>query len=277
VIHDPRITLARPDLASLSLEGQVRAVRYEKATVMRLVSPAAPLRAGPGPEAEQVDQLLFGELFAVLDVKDGFAWGQAARDGYVGWAEAASLSDRILTPTHRVAALSTFAFTRASIKSPSRGPYSLNALVAVTDMEGALACVQDAGWMPMAHLAPIGEAFAEPADVAEHLLGAPYLWGGRDSLGLDCSGLTQQALYAAGRACPRDSDQQAGLGAPAPPDALWRGDLVFWRGHVGMMLDAKRLIHANAHHMAVAIEPLAEAVRRIADRGGGQPTAYRRP
>jgi cell wall-associated NlpC family hydrolase len=277
VIHDPRITLARPDLASLSLEGQVRAVRYAPTTVMRLIAPATPVRGGPGLEAEQVDQLLFGELFAVLDVQDGFVWGQAARDGYVGWVAAAGLSDRLPTPTHWVAAPSTFAFARASIKSPSRGPFSLNALVTVTEIEGALARVEDAGWMPIAHLAPIGEAFAEPADVAERLLGAPYLWGGRDSLGLDCSGLTQQAFYAAGLACPRDSDQQAGLGVPAPPEALSRGDLVFWRGHVGMMLDAKRLIHANAHHMAVAIEPLAEAVRRIADRGGGQPTAYRRP
>ncbi len=107
-------------------------------------------------------------------------------------------------------------------------------------------------------------------------LGAPYLWGGRDSLGLDCSGLVQQALYAVGAACPRDTDQQALLGESVPRSELARGDLVFWRGHVGMMLDETRLIHANAHHMAVAIEPLSAAVARIAGKGGGEPTAMRR-
>jgi cell wall-associated NlpC family hydrolase len=277
VIHDPRLTLARPDLARLDLEGRVRADRYAPVAVMRAIVPAASLRKAPSAQAEQVDQLLFGEVFEVLDVRGGFAWGQATRDGYVGWVEAASLSDRPLIPTHRVTALRTFAFETASIKAPARGPFSLNALVAVTDIEGALARVDGAGWAPLSHLAPIGEAFeADPAAAAERFLGAPYLWGGRDSLGLDCSGLTQQALYAAGRACPRDSDLQAALGAPAPPEALARGDLVFWRGHAGMMLDASRLIHANAHHMAVAIEPLAETIDRIAARGGGPPTAFRR-
>jgi cell wall-associated NlpC family hydrolase len=277
VIHDRRLTLARPDLASLALEGRLRAARYAPTAGMRLIIPAAPIRAAPALEAEQVDQLLFGEVFDVLDLRDGFAWGQAARDGYVGWVEAAGLSARPVTPTHRVTALRTYAFETASIKAPARGPFCLNALAAVTDIDGALARIEGAGWAPLSHLAPIGEAFeADPATTAERFLGTPYLWGGRDSLGLDCSGLTQQALYAAGRACPRDTDLQARLGVPAPPGDLARGDLVFWRGHVGMMLDAERLIHANAHHMAVAVEPLAEAIDRIAHRGGGPPAAWRR-
>ena len=129
---------------------------------------------------------------------------------------------------------------------------------------------------PRGHLAPIGAGFVEPTATAERFLGTPYLWGGRDSVGIDCSGLVQQALYAGGLACPRDSDLQARLGDPAKPETLARGDLVFWRGHVGMMLDEARLIHANAWHMAVAIEPLAEALERIARRGGGDPTAFRR-
>ncbi len=276
MIGDPRLTLAAPDLASLALEGRARAERFEATTPMRLIVPATAVRSAPGPDAEQVDQLLFGEVFEALKVQDGFAWGQAARDGYVGWVAAAGLAGGRLAPTHRIIAPRTFAFTRPSIKAPARGPFSLNALVTVTEIEAALARAEGAGWMPLAHLAPIGAAFADPADVAERFLGTPYLWGGRDSLGLDCSGLTQQAFYAAGRACPRDSDLQAGLGTPVAREDLARGDLVFWRGHVGMMLDAIRLIHANAHHMAVAIEPLAEAEGRIAARGGGDPTGYRR-
>ena len=273
---DPRLTLARQDLASAALEGLVRAERFEAATAMRLVIPAAAVRAAPSVDAEQVDQLLFGERFDVLEVTDGFAWGQAARDGYVGFVEAAALSARDLPATHRICALRTFSYLEPSIKAPSRGPFSLGALVTAAETAGALTRIEGGGWIPAAHLAPIGGDFADPVETALKFLGTPYLWGGRDSLGIDCSGLVQQALYAAGRTCPRDTDLQARLGEAVAREALTRGDLVFWRGHVGMMLDAERLLHANAYHMAVAIEPLAVAVARIAAAGNGEPTGYRR-
>jgi cell wall-associated NlpC family hydrolase len=243
---------------------------------MRLVIPSAAIRAAPSVEAEQVDQLLFGEVFDVLEFEEGFAWGQAARDGYVGWVEAAGLSGRPLEPTHWVTALRTFGYTAPSIKAPPRGPFSLNALVTVTESNGPFCLAEGGGWIPARHLAPIGAAFADPVEVAERFIGTPYLWGGRDSVGIDCSGLVQQARYAAGLACPRDTDLQETLGEAASREALNRGDLVFWRGHVGLMLDGARLLHANAFHMAVAIEPLDEAIERIAGAGGGAPTAFRR-
>ena len=273
---EARTTLARSDLARLELEGVVRADSFEPVKAMRLIIPGAPVRAEPSLDGEQVDQLLFGEHFEALEVADGFVWGQAARDGYVGWVEAAGLSARLLEPTHRVSALRTYAFANPSIKSPPRGPISLNALVTVTEETETMAQVEGAGWIARRHLTEIGRCFASPADVAEGFLGAPYLWGGRDSLGIDCSGLVQQAFYAAGRGCPRDSDLQARLGVAVEPDRLARGDLVFWRGHVGMMLDGERLLHANAYHMMVAIEPLAEARTRIATAGSGEPITVRR-
>jgi cell wall-associated NlpC family hydrolase len=264
-------------LASTELEGIVRAARFAEPKRMRVASPSIALRAAPHAGAEQVDQVLFGETFDVLDADGAFAWGQAVRDGYVGWVDASGLAPaEEETPTHWVTALRTFAFALPSIKSPSFGPLSLNALVRVTGEQGEMAHAEGAGWIPRGHLAPIAAGFAEPAATAERFLGAPYLWGGRDSIGIDCSGLIQQALYAAGLACPRDSDLQAALGAPVERGDLARGDLVFWRGHVGMMLDESRLIHANAWHMAVEIEPLAGAVERISRRGGGEPTAFRR-
>ena len=132
-------------------------------------------------------------------------------------------------------------------------------------------------WVVREHLTSLGTWARDPAAVAERFLGVPYLWGGRDSLGLDCSGLVQQAFYAVGRACPRDTDQQlAAFAQPAERAALQRGDLVFWKGHVGMMLDAQRLIHANAHHMAVAIEPVETALERIS-RAGVEFRGFRRP
>ena len=274
----PRLILARPDLAAAGLEGLVAAERYAPTCPMRVAAAVAPVWRAPDAASERLDELIYGEAFEALETAGGFVWGQAARDGYVGYAQAEALAPAGAAPTHRVAALRTYAFAEPSIRSAARGPFSLNALVAVESEEGAFSRVADGAWFWSGHLAPIGCFERDPAAVAERFLGAPYLWGGRTSVGLDCSGLIQQALYACGRACPRDTDQQmAAFPCAIEPGGLERGDLVFWKGHVGMMLDWERMIHANAHHMAVVIEPLAEATLRIAAAGVGEPLGFRRP
>jgi cell wall-associated NlpC family hydrolase len=230
-------------------------------------------------DAEQVDELLFGEGFAVLETDGEFVFGQAMRDGYVGWVEAALLGDPGPSPTHRISALAALAFDEPSIKAPVVHRLSLNALAAVEAREGRFLKLHGSGWVVEQHLAPIGVFTDDPAAVALLFLGTPYLWGGRSSDGLDCSGLVQQALYACGFACPRDSDQQQALGAMLDArdlSVLERNDLVFWAGHVGIMLDGARLLHANADAMRVSIEPIREAVARIAAAGSGAPSALRR-
>ncbi|MGR4862698.1 C40 family peptidase [Caulobacter sp. LARHSG274] len=276
-MSDPRLTLARPDLADLDLQGLVPAERYEAPTLRQVAVPSAALRKTPDPFAEQWDQLLFGECFRVLDLQDGFAWGQAARDGYVGFVAEQDLAAPGAPATHQVAALRTYAFAEPNIKSRPLGLYSLNALVAVEARDGRFAKGERTGWFVADHLSPVGVVQSDYVAVAARFLGAPYQWGGRESLGLDCSGLVQQALAACGRAVPRDTDLQRAFFAPITADQRRRGDLVFWRGHVAILLDAETILHANAHHMAVAIEPLAEAIARIEAAGGGPPTGWRRP
>ncbi len=273
--HDPRITPWRDGIAARSLEGVMEAEVYLDPKAMSCVAPASALRAAPDANSEQMDQLLFGERFEVLEEEGAWRFGQAARDGYVGFVEASALSPAGPLPTHRVAAIRTYAFAEPSIKTRALGPYSINALVAVDAVEGRLARVVGAGWITASHLAPIGTYEEDWAAVAERFLGAPYLWGGRESLGLDCSGLVQQALFACGRACPRDADQQEALGVALEAADFSRGDLVFWKGHVAIGLGDGLIVHANGHHMATAIEPLAEAITRIG-AGGSQPTSYRR-
>ena len=275
---DPRLILARSDLADCRLEGLVRAARFAPVQAMRCIVPCAAIRTAADDGSELQDQLLFGEAFDVLDFKDGWSWGQAVRDGYVGYVRTGDLALRLETPTHRVRMLRTFGYVRPDLKAPAGGGYSLNTLVRAGRSENGFIEAGEAGWIYEAHLAPIGEFETDPVAVAGRFLGAPYLWGGRDSLGLDCSGLIQQAFYACGLACPRDTDQQmATFSEPAPLSELGRGDLVFWRGHVGIMVDAERLLHANAFHMAVALEPLATAVPRIKAAGAGELMALRRP
>jgi hypothetical protein len=268
---DPRITLARRDLAAAALEGLVAAERYEATTPARMALRSSGIHRSGDPSSERMDELIYGETFDILGQRGAYVFGQARRDGYVGWVDQGDLVAPGEPRTHWVRALRSFAFTGPSIKTRPVGPFSLNALVRVIAAEGPFSRDQDGFWFWTGHLAPIGQVERDPAAVAEQFLGAPYLWGGRTSVGLDCSGLVQQALYACGRACPRDTDQQAALGRAIAPAALTRGDLVCWKGHIGMMLDAARLLHANAHHMCVAIEPLAEAIARI-----GPPTTLRR-
>jgi cell wall-associated NlpC family hydrolase len=276
-MNDPRVTLARPDLAAEALQGLVSATRYQPSRRLCVKMPVTPIWRAPDPASERIDELMFGEPFDALEDVGDFLWGQARRDGYVGFVRAADLAAPGAPPTHRVSALSTFAFAEPSIKSRAIGPFGLNTLVAIMAEQGDFARAADGGWFWRGHLAPIGLGFeTDLAAVAERFLGVPYVWGGRTSLGIDCSGLVQQALYACGQACPRDTDQQGRLGQSVGREALQRGDLVVWRGHIGLMLDETRLLHANAHHMSVAIEPLAEAIARIAAGPTGKPTTFRR-
>jgi cell wall-associated NlpC family hydrolase len=273
---DARVTPIRDGVASRALEGIVRAEVYLDPTVMGCAVPAAGIHRGPDAASEQMDQILFGETFEVVEEEGAWLWGQARRDGYVGFVSAAALKPLPPEPTHRIGAIRTYAFAGPGIKTQASGPYSINALAAVEATEGRLAKVAGAGWMAVEHLTPIGTFETDWAGVAERFLGAPYLWGGRESLGLDCSGLVQQALFACGRACPRDTDQQAELGREIDRGALGRGDLVFWSGHVAIGLDGANVVHANGFHMAVAIEPLETAIARIDAAGVGMPTGYRR-
>ena len=268
---DPRLNAARPDLADASLKGRVTAARFEAGVLMQVKVFAAPLRRAPDPSAMQLSEALFGETLRVFEVKNGFAWAQLTRDGYVGHLPVAALSGQVVATTHRVAVPSTLIYPQASLKTSPHRFLPLNAEVAVTGHDGAYAALATGGFVFAPHLRPRAEAAPDFVAVAEQFLGAPYLWGGKTVHGLDCSGLVQVALEASGRAAPRDSDlQESRLGGPVPQNdlsALARGDLVFWDGHVGIMLDRETLLHANGHHMQVVKEPLAEAVARIAAAG----------
>jgi cell wall-associated NlpC family hydrolase len=274
---DPRVTPARPDLAAAHLRGKVEAARFVEGAAHRIVAASAPLRRAPDAEAPLETEALHGEAVIVYQDVGDWRWAQLTRDGYIGYLPAAALG-AARAPTHRVAALRTHAYPAASIKRPPRFALSLGALIEVTRFADDFAVTGEGLWLHAAHLAPLGALEPDFVAVAERFLETPYLWGGRTSEGIDCSGLVQTALAATGVAAPRDSDMmEATLGAPLPSGAgLRRGDLVFWRGHVGVMRDANALLHANGSAMKVTSEPLAAARSRIEEKGGGPVTAIRR-
>ena len=266
--YDPRITPARPDLAASHLRGKVQAERFVDGTVKEIIVGIAPLRRAPSHGATMLTEALRGERVTIYETDDeGWAWGQLARDGYVGWLPASALLAPGDEPTHKVTALRTLVFPEPSIKAPPVEALPLGAQLAITRMQGEFA-VSPGGFLPAKHVAPLASAEKDFVAVAERFLGTPYLWGGKSSLGIDCSGLVQVALTDCGVMCPRDSDmQEAAFGRRVELAQLQRGDLVFWKGHVAIARDAATLIHANAFHMAVATEPVAEALARIKTTG----------
>jgi hypothetical protein len=277
---DPRLHAFRADLAAAELHGRVAAPRFVEGALHHVAAPLAPVRRRPASDAPLDTEALMGEELRVFDIEEGWAWGQLSRDGYVGYLPMDALDRGPARATHRVRALRSFLFPGPSIKLPPIAAISHGALIAGGAEKDGFMPLRG-GFLHAGHLAPLEDLAADFVAEAERFIGTPYLWGGKSSLGLDCSALVSLALAATGIDAPRDSDmQEASLGSPiaVAPDrsGLRRGDLVFWKGHVGVMRDQGRLLHANGAFMEVTSEPLAVAEARILDRGGGPVTSCRR-
>jgi len=279
---DPRVTPARRDLAAKHLAGVVESQRFVEGKAYEIGAAQAPVRGAPSHEAALLTEALKGERITIYDIgKEGWAWGQLSGDGYVGFVPASALCACGPPATHKVSALRTFVFPGRSIKLPPTETLSFGCQLVITRVDELFAATASGGHVPMSHLAPIATAETDFVAVAERFLGTPYLWGGKTSLGIDCSGLLQLALAACGISCPRDTDmQEQALGSARPQtlEQLRRGDLVFWKGHVAIVRDEATLLHANAsRHMAVAFEGTADAIARIRPIAGEVTSVRRLP
>ncbi|MBK5933479.1 NlpC/P60 family protein [Rhodovulum imhoffii] len=272
---DPRITPANAHVAARSLEGRLQAPRFVDPKARRIGPPVADLLRTPAGLRDR--QLLHGESFEVLEIRDGYAFGQAGRDGYVGYVTAEALTD-LPEPTHIVAARATHAYPAPDMKRPELCGLSFGTRLRVVSASGNFFETAEGWFVPKPHLRPANAPFKDPVTIAQLFFGTPYLWGGNSAWGIDCSGLVQAAYLACGLPCPGDSDQQEEtLGTALPPDSpVQRGDILFWKGHVALAVDDRVMIHANAHHMAVAYEPVADAIARIVAQGDGPLTHHKR-
>lgn len=277
---DPRRHVYRADLAAEHLRGTVKAERYVTGERRQVAASVLPLRRAPRFDATLDTEALHGETLTVYEEREGWAWVQLDHDGYVGYMPSEGLVAPVAASTHRVSVLRTYVFPEPDSKVPPLAMLSLNARVAVAEASGRFMPLASGGFVYASHVVPLGAHADDFVTVAETFLGTPYLWGGRTSVGLDCSGLVQLAAATAGHEVPRDADMQeieAGEEiAWREGEALARGDLVFWEGHVGIMTSAQNFIHANAHHMVVEREPLREAADRIEAAIGLEISAVRR-
>lgn len=279
---DPRLNPFRNDLAADHLRGQVTSQRFVAGQRRCVFDGTADIRRSPIPDAPLETEALYGEIFTVFeDTDEGWSWGQLSRDGYVGYMPSNALVQNIDEPTHRVNVLRTFLYGGPSIKLPPLFSLSMGSRVALKSIQEKFAVTQAGHYVIADHLVSIDRFEIDFVAVAERFLGIPYYWGGKTSLGLDCSGLVQVSLDAAGINVPRDTDlQEKSIGYEIPVELdfseLKRGDLIFWKGHVGIMRDADTLLHASGHQMLVVSEPLMTTCNRILASGGGSITSIRR-
>jgi hypothetical protein len=281
-LPDPRLHAYRPDLAAVSLKGEIEAAAYVEGHPGQIAVPSTALRPVPDIEAAIDTELLYGEPVTVYEEKDGWAWVRSGIDGYVGYLAADTFSYEVLQSNYQVNALRTFVYERPDLKSPTQHLLSMNSLVTTSrEDEDGFTELDQGGWIYRAHLVPCGVYQVDHAEVALSFLGTPYLWGGRTSLGLDCSALVQLSLMRCGFDVPRDSDlQETALDRDVLNkwnlDDLRHGDLVYWRGHCGIWLDSENFVHANATDMAVTCQPLERLLDPIAAATGDDAPRVRR-
>lgn len=275
---DRRLTPARPDLAAAHLKGKVEAKQFAAPVRMQVTAPRAALLQKPDAMLPPDTELLRGEAFDVYETAEGWAWGQSVLDDYVGYLRADQLAAAASAPSHAVRVLASPFYATPHLKRPTGERLPFAARVQVMEQAGGFARIATGHWLPADHLQPLETRLTDWVATTEMFLGVPYVWGGRSSMGLDCSALVQLALQAAGRECPRDSDMQgAELGHSLDPGTPpKRGDLIFWKGHVGVMTNTETLLHATAYTMQVLKEPLSQAIRRIATAEFGEVTRHAR-
>lgn len=278
---DRRLNAYRSDLAEKRLEGRVEALRFVEGTPARVTASTTAMRPEPSLKSGIDTELLYGEPVSVLDRAGGWAWVKSGVDDYVGYVEETALGATGPEPTHWVTAQRTFVYAEPDMKRPVVKALSMGSRITVNgeaETRGTRYLLVEGGAVIAKHAAAVEVPVSgDYVDVASRFLGAPYLWGGRSGFGLDCSGLVQLSMMMTGAKVLRDTDmQRASIGTEVGRDELRRGDLVFWKGHVAIMMDVDMMIHSSGFTMDVSHERLEDAIRRI-EPMYGLPLLYRRP
>ena len=238
---------------------------------MNVIKPSASMRSRPNIDAYLETECLFGEKLEILSNDKEWSFCKLLTDNYCGWVQNTSLG-KTNRCTHRVLTLRTFIFTEKHVKSKIIYNIPIGSKLNVIKTGKTWSEITlpkkfnfQIGYVPSKHIVNIKNKVKDWVSVAEQFLNAPYKWGGRNSLGIDCSALIQLSCEAYGKALPRNTNDQLRFKDVITKDlnSLKRADIIFWRGHVGVMVDSLNILHANAFHMKTVIEPLNDVILRM--------------
>ncbi len=259
---DRRLNAYRDDIADIKLQGRVIAREYVSGEKYQAATGLTPIYNVPDMGTPMINQLLYGEYFTVFEINGEWAWGQSVNGGYVGYCPIGNLTPDLHACTHHVSALSSHIFPEPNLKSRPVDLVHMMSNISVVDEKqtNGFVPLADGNWIYATHISK--DYGSDPVSEALKFLYTPYLWGGRSNTGIDCSGLIQIAFASVGISVPRDADlQEQKIGTVLDEEEVpEHGDLAFFPGHVGIMLDDMHLLHANAHHMRVSIDPLREVI-----------------
>jgi len=237
---------------------------------MNVIKPSIPMRSKPKETSSLETECLFGETVNILDEYLNWYYCKLLTDNYCGWVQKKYLGETIKS-SHRVVSNRSYLFKDNDIKSGCINYLPLGSQIYVNDYDDFWAKVylgnntnQKFAYIPRKHLVKKEDKIDDWVITAEKLIGTPYVWGGRDSMGLDCSALLQLSYQTYGENIPRNSSDQSLLNKETikKNEILKRGFTIFWKGHVGIMVDETYCIHANAFHMEVSKEPLVNILER---------------
>tara|TARA_B100000900_G_scaffold369010_1_gene346581 strand:+ start:246 stop:998 length:753 start_codon:yes stop_codon:yes gene_type:complete len=239
---------------------------------MNIIKSSVSMKSEPIETSSLETECLFGETVEILDETFDWVYCKLNTDSYHGWVKKEGLG-KIKNPTHRVLAKRSFVYTDRNPKSNNLLYLPIGSQLAVNKIESEWAEVSlcnnstQVGYVPSRHIVSLDHRFKDWVAIAELFEGTPYKWGGRDTLGVDCSALLQLSYQTYGEVIPRNTSQQVKLKKKHISDIgnLKRGCVIFWKGHVGIMIDKFNCIHANAFHMQTKIEPLNQIISRIGD------------
>ena len=269
MIFDKRITPIRNDIAASEYKGFLKNRKFIKGKIYYVKSNFSNLLSSN--KKQLISQLLYGEPVKVFEIKKGYAWLQSLRDDYVGYTSVNNLQVTKIVPSHKIISLRCLVYKLPSIKSIPVSELSFNSLIEITGTvkNKYFYKIKNLGWCHKQDITKLNTTNLDLVMLAKKYLHAPYLWGGRNSIGIDCSGLIQNIFQINNKFFPRDTDlQEDFIITEVAEKNLKGGDLIFWQGHVAMMVDNKNIIHANAFHMRTEIEPLRQAKSRIEKKYG---------
>ncbi len=228
-----------------------------------LNSPVANINSKPSEKSEITSQILYGEKFKILSKKNGWLKIKTNFDNYVGFIKKSKFNKNF-KPTNKICKLKSKIFKKINNKFvPTNNFLYFASGISIKNFNKDYVEFERNKWIKKKDIKKIDHYEKNYIKIVKLFLGSKYLWGGKTSIGIDCSALIQIYFYYNRVFFPRDTKDQIKFCKKKSKKKLYRGDIIFWKGHVGMCIDRSKFIHAYGPKKKVLIMPTSFTIRLI--------------